>query len=533
VKIAIDTFAGMVPRVSPRLLAQNQAQAARNTRLDSGDLVAWRAGVDTPGIVKAGPIQSIYLYDGQYWFHWLQVVDVVRGPIPEDTTQRVYFTGLDKPRFTDNQLALAGESEAYPVNSYALGLPDPATPPGVSVGGTAEEDDPALVETRAYAYTYVSKYGEEGPPSAASEFVEVSPGEYVDLSGFIQPTGEFVVDYYRVYRTISSGAASAFQFVADVPAGNTTFRDEIDSDQLGEILPSEGWIAPPEDMTGLVAMPNGVLAGIAGQDVCISEQYLPHAWPLDYRHTVDAACVGLGVVGNSLVVLTDRSPYVITGANPSSMAMTRIGSDEFACTGSRTIVNLPGVGVTFASPDGLCAITSSGAVNLTRNYLTREQWQAYGATLGVAHEGRYFGFHANGCVVFDPAESDGALYELDLTATGAYRDPVTDTLYLVQGDQIVAWDRGEDAHEPYLWRSKRYQLPMPAVFGCGQVRAEDYSSVTLRIYGDDVLLAEKAVTAAGPFRLPPTRRARAYEIEIEGTSRIYDVQITETQQEIT
>lgn len=533
-KIQVSAFAGMVTRASPRLLSENQAQLARNARLESGDLVAWKASVNQPGIVKAGNIQSLYRFEGQYWFHWAEDVDVVRGPVPDDTTNRTYFTGLDAPRFTDNELALAGSSEAYPVNSYTLGLPDPPTGVSPSVGGTISNDDPALVETRAYVYTYVSKYGEEGPPSAASAFVDVSPGQHVDLAGFTQPSGEFVVDYYRVYRTTRSATASAFQFVADVPAGNTSYQDTVEADALGEILPSEGWIAPPADMHSLVAMPGGVLAGISGQDICISEQYAPHAWPLAYRHTADDTCVGLGVVGNSLVVLTERAPYLITGAAPASMAMTKIGSDQFACTSKRSVVTLPDVGVAFACPDGLAAITSSGAVRLTQNYLTRAQWQAYQpeSMLGVVHEGRYFGFHDTGCVVFDPQEQDGALYELDLTATGAYRDPVSDTLYLAQGQQLIAWDRGTQAHAPLLWRSKLYQLPMPVVLARARVRADDYADVTLTVYADDVAVASIAVDSADVFCLPIAQRARNWYFEISGTGRVYDAQMAETADEL-
>lgn len=61
-----------------------------------------------------------------FWLHWLTDVNVVRSPIPGDTTERTYFTGDGVPRMTDSSLATTGGGSDYPTNSLNLGIPVPA-----------------------------------------------------------------------------------------------------------------------------------------------------------------------------------------------------------------------------------------------------------------------------------------------------------------------------------------------------------------------------------------------------------------------
>lgn len=145
------------------------------------------------------------------------------------------------------------------------------------------------------------------------------------------------------------------------------------------------------------------------------------------------------------MVLTEREPYILTGASPAAMTMTQIGPADFACAAKRGVAEVPGVGVVYPSANGLVSVTPRGVANLTEAYLTREQWAAYrpDTMIGLAHHGRYFAFHETGCLVFDAAQQ--ALYELDQTIAGGYREPTTDTLYLIVDGAIQAWDAGDHA----------------------------------------------------------------------------------------
>jgi hypothetical protein len=123
----------MMPRRSARLLDPKFAQNAINTELFSGELHAFRdlsAAIVTP--TKAGTKKSIYRFgqdqvgDAQYWFHWLVDVDVARGPINNDASERTYWTGEAEPRVTDSAIALIGGTD-YPMNWYKLGIPKPGS----------------------------------------------------------------------------------------------------------------------------------------------------------------------------------------------------------------------------------------------------------------------------------------------------------------------------------------------------------------------------------------------------------------------
>ena len=82
-KIQVQTFAGIVPKVSPRLLAESQAQVAQNTRLESGDLETW-LGLSPEQALTRSAARSLYRFKGRYWFEWGENVDAVRAPLPGD-----------------------------------------------------------------------------------------------------------------------------------------------------------------------------------------------------------------------------------------------------------------------------------------------------------------------------------------------------------------------------------------------------------------------------------------------------------------
>jgi hypothetical protein len=136
---ALTNFSGITPRIAPRLLADNMAQTATNCKLLSGELRSWKnpLTVNTPS--KVGDILSVFrLASGttDYWLHWITDVDAVHGPIAGDTTQRVYYTGDGTPKKTNLSMATTGGGTAYPIASYELGVPAPATAPVAALSGT-------------------------------------------------------------------------------------------------------------------------------------------------------------------------------------------------------------------------------------------------------------------------------------------------------------------------------------------------------------------------------------------------------------
>lgn len=526
----IDKFAGTAPRFKPRNLPPGFAQTAQNCNLQRGTLSPLKSGLFVWTPTKVGTIQSIYKFGGAFWFHWAGDVDVVQGPIANDTQERTYYTGDGVPKVTDASVATSGGGTDYPTVSYTLGLPAPAATPGTSLGagGGCNEEDKVSV---AFVYTYVTGWGEEGPPSAASAVVDVCAGQTVTVTGMsTAPAGAYNVTTKRIYAAVYG----EYQYVGEVPVATTSYEiTAFDASALGETLPSATWYAPPTDMHSITMLPNGIAAGLSGKTVCFSEPYLLHAWPTEYQLILDDDGVAMAACGQSVVVTTANNTYLISGVDPASMSMLKLEANQ-SCSSKRSMVDM-GVFAIYASPDGLVAASPAGEITLvTEELLTREQWQAYNPPSIHAYywEGQYVAFYDTGAVqggfIFDPDAKDG-LKSLNFYATAGFSDPAADALYLVVDGDIVQFDAG--ASLTYAWKSGRFVQPKPVNMGAAQVIADSYP-VTFKVYADGVLKATKSVASSRGFRLPAGYQATDWEVELSGTAEVEEVIVVEAMREL-
>lgn len=529
-KLTLQGMTGERPKVTPHLLAENMAQTAKNCNLERGTIAPFKVPLPNWTPTKVGTIASIYLYEDSYWFHWTTDVACRKGPI-SDVTARTYFTGDGVPKVTDNAIALTGGGTDYPINSYTLGIPKPGSAPTVTAGGASVDPNEAV--STVYVYTYVSAWGEEGPPSDASSAVDIEPTQTGELSGMsTAPTGAYNIATKRIYRSVTALDETTLMFVAEIPVATTAYSDAVDASALGEELLTDGWIAPPTDMHSLVSMPNGMMAGLSGKTLCFCVANQPHAWPVAYQLALDAEGVGLGVYGNSVLVLTEAQPYIAMGTSPDAVVLERLEIDQ-ACVSRRGIADM-GYAVAYPSPDGLQVIGAGVAKNLTANILTRTQWQALKpeSILGVCHDGKYFGFYNTGTVtggfILDPARED--MVFIDTFATAAYSDPKTDTLYLVVNGEIVQWDAGA-SNMTATYTGKLYDLPYPANFCVAEVLATAYP-VTFKLYGDGTLRFTKTVTSKEPFWLPSGFLCDSLYISMEMTTEVKRVSLAESIEEL-
>lgn len=525
----IVQFGGQIPRLSAALIPDQAAQVARNCALWDNDLRALKAPADvvTPTALGSA-IQSIYrigqsLGETQYWMAWTGDVDVVRGMIAGDTSERTYFTGDGVPKVTDLTLATQGGT-AYPVNAYALGIPKPGAAPICTPSATA-----APAETRIYVYTYVSGWGEEGVPSAPTK-VTVSQGGSVALSAMsVAPAGPYNIVSKRIYRSQqSSSGDGALLFVAEIPVAQTTYNDTIAASALQEELTTTDYAMPPATMAGLVALPNGIMAAFDGYDLLFCEPYKPYAWPEKYRQTADFPIVGLGVFGASVVVMTKGNPYLVAGSHPENMSMERMAIPQ-ACVAKRSIVHCDD-GVMYASPDGIVYVGAGGARVITDKKYDRAGWQAIAPTTLRAHwhEGRYIGFCTDGAFILDTS-GDGVLTFFDDVATAGYVDLVSDALYLCIGGVIKKFNAG--AAKTYTWRSKKFQHAGRTPPAFAVVDADAYP-VTFKLYWDGVLKHTQAVANERPFALPGGQRPRELEVELSGANTVRYVAFADSVEEL-
>lgn len=544
--ITIRQFNGIAPRIPARYLKETQAQTALNCPTWLGSLAPLTNSSQVATFSKSGTIQSIYRFgqdvdsQTQYWFHWTEDdVDVVRGFINGDTTERTFFSGVGAPKVTNNTLALTGGGTDYPIASYMLGVPQPdADFTTVSVNGSAETG--ALPETRTYTYTLVNAWGEESAPYAPSTLPDthdVALGQTVDLTFPSAPGGSWDPEYRRVYRSVSGVYSLVYVddgaggYMADIPIGDTTVTDSATADQLGEEMSSLTWLPPDEDLTGLVGMPGGVLAGFVGIDVYFCEPYRPFAWPLQYQQSVGYAVVGLGVIDTTLVVLTVGKPFFIQGSEPAAMAVVEADVSQ-ACASKKSIVSMNGA-VLYASPDGLIALAPGGSRIITQDRFDKAQWQALFDPESIeayAYEDLYVAFYDNGVTqggfIYDTASGEFTVH--GVYATGGYADLLNDTLYLVVSNALHAWGAGSAL--TYTWRSKKFTFPDLIAFTCFRVNAETYP-ITFSLYQDGTLYHTESVTSSDIRRLP-TGYGHDYEIELSGTGEVYAVQVGQSPREI-
>lgn len=430
----------------------------------------------------------------------------------------------------------------------------------VQISPPPSPDDETIVYT-SYVYTFVNDVGEESAPSDPSPTVKRNVNSSVVVTTpTTVPSGldEYEIQKKRIYRAVTGATGSVFRFVAEVDLADEEFVDNLPDEELGEVLETEGWDLPPADLRNILALPNGIMVGSSGNQLCLSVSGHPHAWPITFRLPTDTDIVALGNVDTTVFIGTQSFVYTASGNTPDQFSMSKPGSPH-ATTSRRSLAYLTGVGVAFAGPDGM--MVSAGATqveNLTGMIFTREQWQELDPTsiLAVAHDETLYFFYDNGTTkggyALEPGPNGFGLISLGLHACAVYADPIEDRLYLVldeydepedpllffppsgvnpDGLRIYAWNEGAEPM-PYRWRGKLWLLPMESAFQMAKVKAENYSAIALRMFGDSAEVMGVAVTGKAEFTMPMSTAYEAFEIQLVGTSRVRTVQAVQNVEEI-
>ncbi len=578
-RIAITHFSGEMPRLDPHLLDPSQAQRALNCKLGSGALMPWREHAEVERPAKRGVTRTLHLLEGRYWLHWPRRVDCCRLPVAASIQGQTVISGLDRPRLTDLDLAADGAGRSYPLRTRPLGVSGPSIPPQAATGSGGTGEPRSL----SYVSTFVNEWNEEGPPSPPSPVLEARRGQTVDVFNLEQPQPDWGIAKRRIYRTLTAGTGPAmWRFCAEIPASRYSHTDKLPDEELGETMETARHIAPPATLRGIIALPGGFLAGFSNNELRFSEPYQPWAWPLEYGLHTDHPIVALGCFGATLVATTTAHPYVASGNHPSAMSLSRL-PDRQACVSPGGLVSLND-GVLYPSPDGLYFIGNKGGRLATRELLDRDAWQSLNpeSMHSCVHDSRVFTFYTHqketspqpqpglspgalingptinggalaasptdgqpwtetfpqgGGLIFDFSTETPVLTFLDFYAAAVYAAPETDTLYCNLPDsegqsRICAWEHG-DKPLVAIWRSKPFRLPQSASFGAARLDSDfAHGPVTLRVLADNVLRLEKSLSDPGPVRLPAGFTASRWEIEIQGASRVTQIVLASTVDEL-
>lgn len=494
-RINLSLFSGEKPGIANHLLKDTDAQIAQRAYLEKGDLRSYFAREHIED-VTIETVASLFKWVNSGGIDYIAsgtAFDFLSYPDPGDTWERVIISGGDEPHFIANDY----KSDPFDLSTDAqeLGVPAPTTKITSASGYTPNGT------YRAYFYTYVNRYGQEGPPSPLLEVADYG-SDTVTLTGFTQPPNQHAlrvqVGTYDpkiyIYRTNSSTAGTAeFQYVGSfdydevVDWETHTFDDDVTDANLGEVCPSTYWYPPDDDLTGFVMLPSGTIAGFMDNEVWFSDPYYPHAWPSSYMINVPYEIVGLGVIGTTIVVMTVGYPYYIVGGVPGEMEVVNI-SGHYPCTRKRSITSSE-LGVIYASADGLVRVDHNNAQIISLDVIDPNFFRACRPSTfsSIMWGGKYI-FACN------PIDDDEITYFWDVQKGFIYNDSHFDAFHVdTSGNLYVATAlQGSNTQSGiyqfsgstvnralYRWRSKKILIGSHAEFAVARLIldkdfAEDY-----------------------------------------------------------
>lgn len=588
--IRITNFGGVVPRLGTKNLPDTNAQVSVNTKLYSGELRAWNRG----RVVATAQIQNprtVYRYDYQGALRVLAFPEdtwVVKAPLINETLGRLYWAGSSGAKVNTMSRIEAGDE------AFNLGVPSPEFA-GVAVTVTGGTSD--IVVTRVYICSLVTAFGEEGPVSdtfiASGKIDGTWTIDALDTLSF--DTAKWAnVTALRLYRTVTSDTGVDYRQVAewDIDAVPPSYVDALaDTDAASKpVYEAFEWAPPPDDLTGIISVAGGFLAGFRGRELWFTPAYRPHAWPESYKLATEDDIVALGTFGNTVVVTTKGEPYAATGSTPEVMTLTKFDK-VLPCISAKGLVATSGA-VLYPSYDGLVSISAAGYDIISLPYVTKDEWLVRFSPRGIraaAYQNRYLAFFNSRfgfSIGFDDPSTGFTDIELD-GVSSVDLDRTTGQTLVTIGDRVLEWDDDRGDRLVYRWKSKPFLIPKPANFAVLQLRGDfqpvvpgwgemtpplvdllghrlnDFpmngrvgvsatpglrspvgfpingpgvpgqgalidTAANVRIWCDRVLFWEGIVSSEAPYRLPSGVKGPLWEIELTGKVPIYSATIATT-----
>lgn len=410
-------------------------------------------------------------------------------------------------------------------------------------------------------------------------------GDYFKISGCGVPSfditagvvTDLIDDYAFEYAQVDAdvgdtivASGTLYHDVSQTPGttpaqywGDSTydFTDDFDSRFLSDTLETDEYDAPPDNLDGLTAMQNNILAGFVANEIYFSEPNRPHAWPVAYKQTIEYNVVGLASANGALLVLTEGYPYIISGSDPAAGLTVQRIDLLYPCLNQKSIVTMQG-GVFWSTHDGLAFYSSFGTALVTKFNYNNDTWNTdLDPTTIVAsfYGDMYFASYSTGAFTFEREEKVGGIFvDIDYTFSASWYDSLTNKLYYTSGvsGDVFEWDNLTQPPLVQQWKSKTFKTKDMINFGAARVVA-DYGPVvsnvlttnwesvntnwesttgvydlsdqiTFKFYVDKALVFTKGLSNSNTFRLPTGYRSDTFEFEIDGNIRVREVHIAET-----
>ena len=549
-RIRFRQFSGELPAINAALLPDAASTSAINCRFNSGAIQPLYGNTAVSTLVLTGHnIEAIHLWSvggNDYWLRFQDKVSVIRSPIADDSYSRIYWSGDSRMGgalcYSYTPAVSTGGGTEYPNNFFKLGIPAPTGKPSVAL--VSGSTDGVATEARAYVYTYVGKLGEESAPSQPSDVI-ICPadGATVHVSGMVVDVSASTgreIEAIRIYRVATGSRGNAEHlFVAEITDDAVQpYVDTKATSELAEQIPSINWNPPRDNMTSLGLTAYGVAFAASGKIVCMSEPFIPYAWPRDYELTCDNDIVAIGAYDNYLIVGTKGRPVMITGIDPANMSQQELPIIE-SCVSARSMVSMGSYAI-YASPNGLVMAAGGSARLVTEGVVTNREWAAMtpSSIHAYQHRGKYVffwytDFGNNGGVIFDPQRPADGFTRINAYYVAGYRDAQNDYLYLIDSSKnLVKFDANSASPSAFTWTSKQVTFDRKASMTSARVLADSYASLTLTVYADGVQHHSQAITSGAPIRMPRSGRKRTWQVKISGTDSVRDIAIGETVSEL-
>ena len=558
---------GEFPRYANVKLPDNAAVTAQNMRLDSGVLKPLNGYTTGATLALTGHnINSIHLWKvggNAYWLRFADNVNVIRSPIADDAYSRIYWSGDTRMGgsllYSYTPAVYTGGGSEYPINYYKLGIPAPTQKPTTVLASAAPTDD-VSASARFYTYTYIGKLGEESAPyapllndpSPPVALICPNTGATVHISGIVFDTSATTgreIEAVRLYRTIVGSTGNAdYLFLDEIPKADILgssgkylggkYTDSVADDGLSESLPTSTWDEPRDGMYSLGLTAYGVAYAAKGKIICLSEPFVPYAWPRNYELTCDNDIVAIGHYDSYLIVGTTGRPVMVTGIDPQNMSQAELPIIE-ACVSARSMVNM-GAYAIYASPNGLVMASGGNAQLITEGIITGREWANYTPSSIHAYEYRglyvffwYTDSNNKGGFIFNPRAPSEGFISLSSWFVSGYRDIVTDTLWLIDSSKVLfSFDTDTTNKLTMTFKSKLFSFAQFRRFLAGQVLAKSYAGMTLKIYANNTLIHTQTVTNRTAFRLPLVPVAEFWQLELSTVDEVREISISETMREL-
>jgi hypothetical protein len=558
-------------------LPPTMAVRATNVKLLSGEV----RGIHALSLVKdfGDPaIKSVYRIPAFPVDLWLTFETehgvVIRSPLVNDSFERFYWHEDGQPIYYNTKARIAAGNTGANA-PFLLGVPQPANAPDVTpAGGTAN------TVTRVYVYTWVSSFGEEGPPSLPTTATTFDDATWTidNFDVAVPDAAQRDITHINIYRTITSASGNAdYYFVAQIPIATLSYADsalDITVAARGQIMESTFWFPPLADLTGIVEFPGGIILGWKGNTLHMSVPYRPHAWSPLFQVSASHPIVGVGVAGNTAVLATEGMPAAVTMTTPETASLQKIEAAE-PCLERGSVVGSP-EGVYYASQNGLMVFGPSGFQNITKDIVSKEEWLTRyvpSQTNACRYQTQYIGLSQPGKgYVLDSTDLRVGFVELaGLSGASMIQNDVwSGEVYLVAAGQVFKWDDAATGQLLWRWASKRFQfpyeinigacrlfthkegfgdlapIPVDAVLGTftppltpgdgapetvvGVVPA--WAAFLLRVYVDGQACVERYVWSNETISLPSGFKSDDWQFEILGARPLVKFEFAETAKEL-